>query len=103
MTRTISSQRYLDEAIVAAKVSARDFTVCVSPEFQIDGETFQVVLDGHHSLAAAREAGVTPDYVTATAQDHDAVSLISKNVELFLEVAHCGDNYYDVETGVDVW
>ncbi len=99
----ISSQRYIDDEIVAAKITSADFDVLISPEFEIDGDTFQVVLDGHHSLAAAREAGVDPVFCVATPQDHDAVGLIKTNLEDFLMITRMDSDFYDVATGRDVW
>lgn len=100
----ISSQRYTDEDIVAEKIEACDFDVLVSPEFEIDGETYCVILDGHHSFAAAKAAGVCPSYSTATACEHDAVGLLDKgDIETFLEATHMGDDYYNVDTGECIW
>lgn len=102
--KTISSQRYLDEEIVAAKIAAGDFDVAVSPSFEVDGETFRVVLDGHHSLEAARQVGVAPIYTEYTATEHDAIALLDGgDIEAFLEAVHMGDDYYDVATGLTVW
>ena len=102
--KTISSQRYIDAEIVSAKIAAKDFEVGVSPSFEVDGEAFRVVLDGHHSLEAARQAGVSPTYTEYTATDHDAICLLdSGDIETFLEAVHFGDDYYDVETGITVW
>lgn len=102
--KTISSQRYTNEEIVAEKIAAEDFEVFVSPAFEIEGETVRVVLDGHHSFAAAKEAGVSPVFVEYTATEHDAIGLIEAGeFESFLEAAHMGDDYYDVETGECVW
>lgn len=101
---TVSSQRFLDDAIVERKVEDGDFEVLVSPEFEFDGQAMRVVLDGHHSFAAAKQAGTSPVYVTATQQEHDAVALIERGeIEDFLAVTHMGDDYYDIETGHDVW
>lgn len=100
----ISSQRYLDEDIVAEKIAAQDFVVHVSPAFEVDGDIYQVVLDGHHSLAAALESGVSPVYHEMGRQEHDAVGLIAKGeVDDFLAVTRIDSDYYSVETGVDVW
>lgn len=100
----ISSQRYIDDEIVQAKIDAGDFDVLVSPEFEFDGQTFCVVLDGHHSLTAAKEAGVEPTLMTASTQEFDGVDYLANgNIQDFLEVAHMGDDYYSVETGKDIW
>lgn len=51
----LSAQRYRDPEIVDEKLRAGDFAVSVVP---IGG--YRVVVDGHHSLAAALRAGVRP-------------------------------------------
>ncbi len=100
----ISSQRYINEALVTAKIEDQDFELLVSPAFDIDGMTVRVLLDGHHSLAASKAAGVAPIVVVADSTDHDAVALIeSGDAEGFLSATHMGDDYYDVKTGEDVW
>jgi hypothetical protein len=41
---------------VAQKIATADYTVQLSPEFQTaTGKRYRVVIDGHHSLAAAIE------------------------------------------------
>jgi len=42
----ITSQHYLDDAIVAEKQLAGDYAVRVSPAFEFLGSTYRVVLDG---------------------------------------------------------
>lgn len=101
--RYISSQRYLDDAIVAAKIDDGDFDVLVSPAFAVDGEMVAVILDGHHSYHAAMRSGVVPVFAEATIQDNDAVALIESDVDSFLEAVHIGDDYYYVDTGLTVW
>lgn len=102
--QTISSQRHLDDSIVSEKLSAEDFQVFVSPEFEVDGETYRVVLDGHHSLAAAKRAGVDAEFIVMDQQQHDAIALLyDGDIDTFLESTHLGDDYYDVNTGRDVW
>lgn len=105
----ISSQHYLDEDIVAAKMAAEDFEVLISPVFEFEGQTVAVVLDGHHSLAAAKRAGVAPDFVEATKQDNDRVALLEStpdhegSPDAFLEATWVDGDYYNVETGECVW
>ena len=103
MSITISSQRYRDDQIVDAKRAARDYAVLVSPEFALDGQTYRVVLDGHHSLSAAMEDGAEPDYREATLMDTDAILLLSDDVQRFLEATHMGDDYYDISDGSLIW
>ncbi len=101
---TISSQRYIDEEIVEAKRAAADYEVFVSPSFEVDGQIVRVVLDGHHSLAAALEAGEEPIFTEYDSTEHDAICLLeADDVEGFLQATHMGDDYYNVETGKDIW
>ena len=101
---TISSQRYISEEIVEAKRAAGDYGVFVSPAFFYDGQTFRVVLDGHHSLEAARRDGVAPDYTEMTATDNDHVGLINSGaLEDFFEAARIDSDWYDIATGNDIW
>lgn len=100
----ITSQRYIDEEIVKEKLAAEDFEVMLSPSFEIDGEIYQVILDGHHSWHAAKAAGVEPSYWVAECCDHDAIGLLDQGKEeLFLETVWMDSEYYDIETGSDVW
>lgn len=102
--RIISSQRYRDDAIVEAKREKSDFSVFVSPVFVFDDEEIRVVLDGHHSLEAAKDAEAEPEYIEMDARDHDAIALLNRgDVENFLAVTHMGDDYYDVKTGDLIW
>lgn len=100
--KIISSQHYLDDSIVAIKLADCDYGVTLSPEFEFDGLRLRVVLDGHHSLAAARIAGVEPEYAEATRQTDDRIALLD-NPEAFLEAAWVDGDYYDVINGGDVW
>ncbi len=99
----ISSQRYINDDIVDEKIEAEDYEVMLSPAFEIDGESYQVVLDGHHSLAAAIKASVAPEFWEADASDHDAIGLIESNPDDFLMTVHMGDDYYNIEDGRCVW
>lgn len=104
LTNLITSQDYLADEIVAAKLADCDFAITVSPEFEFEGGTYRVLLDGHHSLAAAIEAGVEPDVTEATAAQHDAVGLLDTgNVDDFLSVTHMGSDYRFALTGEAVW
>jgi phage-related protein (TIGR01555 family) len=74
--RLVSNQKYLDASIVAEKIAARDFVVQVTPMF-VDprGLRYRVVIDGHHSLAAATRAGVAPTLVEGDYAGSDYVVL----------------------------
>jgi hypothetical protein len=105
MATIITSQHHLDDAIIAEKIAARDFEVMVSPVITVDGAEYQVILDGNHSLAAALAVGAEPEYVEASARDHDAVGLIrAGEITLFLEAVHMGEgDYLDAITRKPVW
>ena len=100
----ITSQHYLDEEIVAEKIANEDFRVQVSSEFEIDGVAYRVVLDWHHSLAAAIEAGVDAEIEEMSASDNNRVSLLdSGDIESFIESCwHDGDYMFAV-SGAYVW
>lgn len=96
----ITSQSHRDLKTVNEKRAAKDYTVLLSPEFEVDGETYQVVLDGHHSFEAARRDEVEPEFNVATAQDHDAVSLLERGeIAQFLEAVYHDEDYRDIYTG----
>lgn len=98
----ISSQRHIDPEILAAKREARDYVVLLSEPFEVSGESYRVVLDGHHSMAAAREDGVEPEYETADGQQDDARPLLAQSVDDYLAAHWIDSDWYDVETGRDV-
>ena len=101
----ISSQRYLSEEIVAAKVANADYIVNVTPEFEIEGiGMVRAIIDGHHSYAAANEAGVAPTLVELTATENDRIALIQAgDVEAYLEAAYHDSDWYDLETGLNIF
>lgn len=102
--RTISSQRYLDDEIVEEKRRHADYDVAVSPVFEFAGEKFRVVLDGHHSLAAAIADGVKPSFGEYNATDCDKIAALDRgDIEGFLELAWIDADWYDINTGKDVW
>lgn len=103
MDNLITTQDYLDSDIVAAKVAAEDFEVQVSPEFEFDGRTFRVLIDGHHSLAAAIEAGVEPIIVEYDSTDDDRIAVLTNSgPDAYLEVMQERDWRY-AATGQWVW
>ena len=94
-TSVITTQRYLDDGVVAKKLKTGNFDVSVSPKFNVDGADYRVMLDGHHAYEAARQAGVKPNFLEATPQTNDAVSLLKKgDTEGFLETVHSGEGDY---------
>lgn len=94
---TISSQLDTIEEIVSEKIAEQDFTVQVSPVFEIDGQKYRVILDGHHSLEAAHIEGVEPEFeeITTDAQGY----LEDGDIDGFLEAVYIDCQYYDIETG----
>lgn len=76
----ITNQTYTDPNIVAQKRADADYEVQVSPVI-VDAQTggrYRVVIDGHHSLEAARLDGVAPQLV---------------------EGGYGSSDYFDIETG----
>ena len=57
--RVISSQKYLDYSIVDDKAAQIHGLVTLPVVFagELDGEKLYILIDGHHTLAAAREIG----------------------------------------------
>lgn len=56
----ISSQRYLNRALVARKAVSFKVFVVRTVDVEMRGRLYRVLLDGHHALAAARACGVEP-------------------------------------------
>jgi hypothetical protein len=96
----ITSQSFRDEAIIAEKRAAKDYEITVSPKFEIDGDVYRVLIDGHHSFEAARLDGVEPECREATSQDHDAIGLLERgDIAGFLDALYHGEDYRDAYTG----
>jgi hypothetical protein len=97
----ISSQRHIDDAIVETKRAARDYTVTIGKAIKIDGDTYRVVIDGHHSLAAAHADGVAPEMVEASVSECDREAI--EDIDAYLESHWIDSDWYDIETGATVW
>lgn len=96
----ISSQDYLDDDKVSEKSNASDYAVQISPEFEVDGEKFRVIMDGHHSLAAAIADGKTPEFEEQSSRDNEHIAALENgNVDDFLEQTHMGDEWRNRITG----
>jgi phage-related protein (TIGR01555 family) len=77
--RLMTNQSFIDEAIVAQKIIEKDFTVQVSPVFRDEtGALYRIVIDGHHSLEAAKRCRMAPTLVEGdyAASDYVAVAEI---------------------------
>ena len=94
---TISSQQEIVEEIVEEKIENKDFEVQVSPVFEISGQKYRVILDGHHSFEAAQREGVKPEFEEI---EHDSLGYLEDgDIDGFLEAAYIDCQYYDIETG----
>lgn len=99
----ITGQFFLDDAIVAAKRAARDYAVTLSPAVEVDGETYRLVLDGNHSLAAALADGAEPEYTEIDPRDDNAASLLAEgDIDGYLAY-HADGDYYDPMTWRTIW
>ena len=97
-----SSQDYIDDDIVEEKRRNQDYSVQVSPEFDVGGQAYRSVLDGHHSLQAAFLDGVEPLFEEQDKRDNDNVALLEAgNIDGFLEQTHNGSDYHNPITKHD--
>lgn len=98
--RLISSQRYLNQAIVDERaVKFKRFIVNVFPVV-LRGTQYTILMDGHHNFAAARLAGVKPDFRPVSKKLMKILKgMDAHEVEAFLinNVTDC--DYYFVDTG----
>ena len=58
----ISSQRFLDERVVADKAARFSVFIGRVADVMLRGTRYRILTDGHHTLAAARRAGVEPTW-----------------------------------------
>ncbi|AMO47583.1 Hypothetical protein AKI40_1165 [Enterobacter sp. FY-07] len=98
--RLISSQRYLNRAIVVERaVKFKRFVVNVFPVV-LRGTQYTILMDGHHNFAAARLAGVAPDFRPVSKKLMKILSgMGAHEVEAFLINNVTDSNYYFVNTG----
>ena len=103
----ISSQDYLDPDIVKTKRREKDFDVFLSPEFDYEGRTFQIVLDGHHSLEAARQSRRKPRFFTTKPNEIEGFTLTGNGddgVAEFLQMHYNGSDWRNIATnGPATW
>ena len=100
----ISSQRYIDDEIVAQKIINQDFTVQISPIFTVEDDQYIAIMDGHHSYHAAIEAGVEPEYYEQNVTENDNISLLENGeIDYFLESCYVDSDWYNIKTGVSIW
>ena len=98
--QTISSQRYLNDAIVAEKRRARDYDAFYVT-VKVEGRPYRVVTDGHHSIAAAKLDGVAVRWHKASRAIQQDADFLGGDAYL---AAHQEDSdWYDVSDGSNVW
>ncbi len=93
--RLASTQRYRNDAIVAEKREQKRYDVHVV-RLEVGGEEMAYIIDGHHRLEAAIEAGVEPEIITDIEQQHDADKMGHAE---YLNANHGGDDPYWIEDG----
>lgn len=96
----ISSQRFINEEIVTEKISSlAGLNKITLPVFDVNDENLgdmAILADGHHTLEAAKRLGIT------VAFDHiDHPEKLTG--ERLLEECYFDSDYYDIETGSNVW
>lgn len=99
MCRLSSTQRYIDDGIVAEKQSDRDYTItCVT--LVVDGEKMDYVIDGHHSLAAATADGQTPErrYPAWAQREADHIGHLA-----YIDANRMDSDLYWTDTGNAIW
>ena len=90
----ISSQHYIDWSIVERKIEELNGSdkVIIPCAYigEIEGEEYAMQIDGHHTMAAARELGVKIEYDIG--EDPEGLMGIDA-----LEARYMDGDYYDVE------
>ena len=98
--RLISSQRFLSPEIVQRK--AEQFRVFVVRTLDIDlrGQNYRVLLDGHHNLAAARLAGVSPTWKGPSRKTLKVIEQMGSEAFARMLINNLTDSdWYDVASG----
>jgi len=96
----ISSQRHLDQPLVAHKARTFKAFVVRTHEMQLRGNAYRVLLDGHHNLAAAKLAGVEPTWRGPSTKTLRVIaSMAPADFERLLINNLTDSDWYFVETG----
>ena len=99
----ISSQRFLDESIVEEKIEelngCESVTVPIAYAGEFEGKECYLLMDSHHTVAAAKEKQIVIEYEEQTPNDWNP----DWTFEEILENSWNDSDWYDVETGIDVW
>lgn len=92
--KIISSQHFIDEAVVEEKKLAladtSEISIPCAYAGEIDGEEYAVQIDGHHTLAAARGLGIAVSFEIVD----DCEGLTG---EALLDARYMDGDWYDVE------
>ncbi|ASB82165.1 chromosome partitioning protein ParB [Enterobacter cloacae complex sp.] len=98
--KLISSQRYLDKAkVVDRALRFKRFIVSVYP-IVLRGKQYTILMDCHHNYAAAKLAGVEPDYRPIGKKVMKIIGGLSEAERQGLFINNVtNSNYYFVETG----
>lgn len=96
----ISCQRYLDREKVADRaIRFKRFIVSVYP-IVLRGQQYTILIDGHHNFAAAKLAGVDPDFRPGGKKFMKIISGLSEHEREAFFINNVTDSdYYYVETG----
>ena len=97
----ISSQRFLDQNIVNAKIAASDFVVMTATIIDDDGEEYAVIIDGHHSFEAAKQTGNEPVFEESDYNYQSEVEFIG--FDDWMEQHWIDSEWYNIETDGLVW
>ena len=97
----ITSQRYIDQDTVDAKINDSDYVVMLATIADSDGNEYDLVVDGHHSYAAAIQSGNAPVYEYSDYNYQAEVDCLG--FDDFMASKWIDSEYYDIETGVNVW
>lgn len=98
--KLISSQRFLDEDKVTDKaLHFKRFIVSVYP-IVLRGVQYTILMDGHHNYAAAKLAGIEPDYRPISKKVMKIIGYMTEcEREAFFINNVTDSHYYYVETG----
>jgi len=97
----ISSQRYIDQSIVDDKIESltgqTKIALPIMYAGDYDGDSVYVLLNGHHTAAAARELGIEIEYVPQERREWNWDPEWS--IEDALENNWIDSDWYNFETG----
>jgi uncharacterized protein (DUF1015 family) len=96
----ISSQRFLSEETVEEKKNqfngASSISLPIWNAGVVDGMELFVLADGHHRFEAATQMGITVEFEVV---EHEA----GLTGEELLNAEWMDSDYYDIQTGKNVW